>query len=226
MCSRGGSWVYRFLLEYDWSVGQILQTLRELKLAEKTLVMFSSDNGPWLAFHTHGGSAGPLRAGKGTTFEGGQRVPTLFWWPGKIPAGSVVAEMGSTMDLMATVAGLAGVKMPADRKLDSHDLAPSLFGTGKSPRNTMAYWTRAELHAYREGPWKLHVKQREPVHYGRVVELEEPELYHVEHDISERYNVAEKHPEVVERLLRAIENHRDDIDPAVDQLAVSLPAGR
>lgn len=212
--------------EIDWSVGQILQTLRELDLAEKTLVMFSSDNGPWLAFHTHGGSAGPLRAGKGTTFEGGQRVPTLFWWPGKIQAGSVVAEMGATMDVMATVANLAGVKTPTDRKLDSYDLSPALFGTGKSPRNTMAYWTRAELHAYREGPWKLHVKQREPVHYGRAVNLEKPELYHVEHDISERYNVAEKHPEVVKRLLRAIEKHRADIDPAVDQLAVSLPAGR
>ena len=212
--------------EIDWSVGQILQTLRELDLAEKTLVMFSSDNGPWLAFHTHGGSAGPLRAGKGTTFEGGQRVPTLFWWPGKIQAGSVVAEMGATMDVMATVANLAGVKAPMDRKLDSHDLSPALLGAGKSPRNTMAYWTRAELHAYREGPWKLHVKQREPVHYGRAVELEKPELYHVEHDISERYNVAEKHPEVVKRLLRAIEKHRADIDPAVDQLAVSLPASR
>ncbi len=212
--------------EIDWSVGQILQTLRELGLAESTLVMFSSDNGPWLAFHTHGGSAGPLRAGKGTTFEGGQRVPTIFWWPGKIQPGSTVTDMGSTMDMMATIAGLVGASMPADRKLDSHDLSPALLGGGKSPRTTMAYWTRAELHAYREGPWKLHIKQREPVHYGRVVSLETPELYHLEHDISEKYNVAEKHPEIVRRLLQAIEKHRADIEPAVDQLAVPLAASR
>ncbi len=208
--------------EIDWSVGQILQTLRDLELAENTLVMFSSDNGPWLSFHTHGGSAGPLRAGKGTTFEGGQRVPTLFWWPGHIPAGTVVTDMGSTMDLMATVASLTGTQAPQDRKLDSHDLSPALLGTGKSPRQTMAYWTRAELHAYREGPWKLHVKQREPVNYGRAVELDAPELYHVEHDISEKYNVANRHPEIVQRLLSSMAQHQADITPVPDQLAIPL----
>ena len=208
--------------EIDWSVGQILKTLRRLNLQNQTLVMFSSDNGPWLSFKTHGGSAGPLRAGKGTTFEGGQRVPTLFWWPGQIAGGTVVSDMGSTMDLMATLARLTGTTLPSDRKLDSHDLSPALLGTGRSPRNTMAYWTRAELHAYREGPWKIHIKQRQPVNYGRAVELDSPELYHVEHDISEAYNVATQHPEIVERLLEAIEQHRADIDPVEDNLVARI----
>ncbi len=208
--------------EIDWSVGEILATLRKHGIAEKTLVMFSSDNGPWLTFRTHGGSAGPLRAGKGTTFEGGQRVPTLFWWPGRIEAGSVVNGMGCTTDLMATLAKLAGARMPADRKLDSLDLSPALLGKGESPRRTMAYWTRAELHAYREGPWKLHVKQREPINYGRAVNLKAPELYHVEYDISEAYDVAAQHPDVVARLKKALEAHRADIDPFPDQLVIPL----
>jgi arylsulfatase A len=89
--------------EIDWSVGQVLDTLRELELDQNTLVVFTSDNGPWLSFETHGGSAGPLRAGKGTTFEGGQRVPTIFWWPGTVQPG-VVTDLGSTLDLMATFA--------------------------------------------------------------------------------------------------------------------------
>ena len=208
--------------EIDWSVGQVMDTLEELDLTERTLVVFSSDNGPWLAFHTHGGTAGPLRAGKGTAFEGGQRVPTIFRWPGMIKANSVVSEMGSTLDLMATVAQITGTKMPKDRKMDSLDLSPALFGNGESPRTDMAYWTRAELHAYREGPWKLHVKQRQPVNYGRVVELNAPELYHVEKDISEAYNVAQRHPDIVQRLLGAMERHRNDIDPVTDQLAVPM----
>lgn len=208
--------------EIDWSVGQILSALRKLRIDEKTLVMFSSDNGPWLSFRTHGGSSGPLRAGKGTTFEGGQRVPTLFWWPSQIEGGQVISDMGSTMDLMATLARLTGTTLPSDRKLDSHDLTPALLGTGRSPRNTMAYWTRAELHAFREGPWKLHIKQRQPINYGRPVELDSPELYHVEHDISEAYNVASQHPEVVNRLLQLIENHRSDIEPVEDNLAARI----
>jgi arylsulfatase A len=209
--------------EIDWCVGQVTKTLTELGLEKNTLVMFSSDNGPWLSFNTHGGSAGPLRAGKGTTFEGGQRVPTIFWWPGKIKGGEVITEMGSTMDMMATLASLTGTTKPTDRKLDSHDLSPALLGTGKSPRTTMAYWTRAELHAYREGPWKLHIKQREPVNYGRAVELDAPELYHVEHDISEKYNVAAKHPGVTTRLLAALKKHQADIDPVPDQLIIPMP---
>lgn len=207
--------------EIDWSVGQVLDTLRELKLDKNTLVVFTSDNGPWLSFQTHGGSAGPLRAGKGTTFEGGQRVPTIFWWPGAVKP-AVVTELGSTLDLMATLATLTGTNPPDDRKLDSYDLSQVLLGTGESPRQEMFYWTRAELHAVRSGPWKLHVKQREPVNYGRQVVLKKPELYHLERDISEAYDVADQHPDVVERLLAMMKAHEADIEPHQDMLAIPL----
>ena len=101
--------------EIDWSVGQVIKTLEELDLEKNTIVMFSSDNGPWLSFKTHGGSAGPLRAGKGTTFEGGQRVPTIFWGPGNVVPGTIT-EMGSTLDVIQTFGALAEVKVPDDRK--------------------------------------------------------------------------------------------------------------
>ncbi|QDU98970.1 sulfatase family protein [Lignipirellula cremea] len=207
--------------EIDGSVGQVLATLRELDLEKNTLVVFTSDNGPWLSFETHGGSAGPLRAGKGTTFEGGQRVPTIFWWPETIEPG-VVSELGSTLDMMATFAALTGAALPQDRKLDTYDLSPVLLGKGASPRKEMYYWTRASLHAVRSGPWKLHVKMREPVNYGRATKMEKPELYNVEHDISEAYNVASLHPEIVERLLAMIQDHEADIEPHEDMLAIPL----
>ncbi len=208
--------------EIDHNVGRVLQTLREEGLDKNTLVVFSSDNGPWLSFKLHGGSAGPLRAGKGTTFEGGQRVPTIFWWPGKVKAGSTVTQMGSTLDMMATLAKLTGTKAPTDRKLDSYDLSPALLGTGDSPRKSFYFWTRAKLHAVRVGPYKLHVTQREPVNYGREVKLDKPELYHLDFDVAEQFDIAGKHEDVVERLLKAMTDHEADIDPVPDQLVIPL----
>jgi len=211
------------LQEIDWGVGRILQTLRDLDLDEKTIVVFTTDNGPWLAFKTHGGSAGPLRAGKGTTFEGGQRVPTIFWGPGRVLPGTVT-ELGSTLDLLPTFASLAGVKGPSDRKMDGFDLSKTLTEKAKSPRKEFYYWTRAKLHAVRSGPWKLHVQQREPINYGKVVILDKPELYNLETDISEAYDVADKHPKIVQRLLKMIEKHEaDTADSLPDQLAARIP---
>ena len=207
--------------ELDASVGRILATLRELNLDGRTLVVFSSDNGPWLSFETHGGSAGPLRAGKGTTFEGGQRVPTIFWWPG-IVQPRTIHELGSTLDLMATVATIAGCELPKNRTLDSFDLSNVLLRGGKSPRQEIFFWTNAQLHAVRVGPWKLHVKAREPINYGKAVELSSPELYHLERDISERYNVADKYPDVVEMLLRKLDEHRASIEPHEDMLTIPM----
>lgn len=212
--------------EIDWSVGQVLDTLRDLQLDKKTVAVFSSDNGPWLAFKTHGGSAGPLRAGKGTNFEGGQRVPTIFWGPGRIKPG-VVDGMGSATDLMSTFASLAMVEPPKDRKMDSYDLSPALLGTGKSPRQEFFYWNRGVLHAVRSGPWKLHVQQRHPINYGRVVHLEKPELYNVEKDISEAYDVADTHPEIVARLLEKFRKHEKDAEDSLpDQLAARIGDGK
>lgn len=205
--------------EIDWSVGQILQTLETLELAQHTIVVFSSDNGPWLAFRTHGGSAGPLRAGKGTTFEGGQRVPTIFWGPGHVKPG-IVHDMGATLDLINTFAALSGTQVPTDRKMDGYDLSPVLTGRGSSPRQEFFYWTRGVLHAVRSGSWKLHVLQREAVNYGKVIELEQPELYEVETDISEAYDRAADKPEIVARLQALIQAHLADMSDALpDNLA-------
>lgn len=208
--------------EIDWSVGEVLRAVRENGLAENTVVVFTSDNGPWLSFRQHGGSAGPLRAGKGTTFEGGQRVPAIFWGPGYVNPG-IVREMGSTMDLLPTFTALAEGTLPSDRKLDGYDLS-LLFRdpTAESPRQEMFYWsTRAELFAGRKGKWKLHLQQPEPVNYGRPTEpLETPELYDLEMDPGERYELAAQHPEVVAELLQFIADHLEDTkDRLPDNLA-------
>ncbi|MFP6737968.1 MAG: sulfatase [Planctomycetota bacterium] len=205
--------------EIDAGVGKILSTLRELKIDEKTLVVFTSDNGPWLPFNTHGGSAGLLREGKGTTFEGGMREPTVFWWPGKMKP-AVQMEMGTTMDLLPTFCSLAGAKAPADRTLDGYDLSGLLLGkAGKGPRNSVQYWREEKLYAIRVGPWKAHfitqgcygIGEKKTVHAT-------PQLYHLENDPSEKYNVAANHPDVVKTLVAAADEHRKSIKPVADQL--------
>ena len=205
--------------EIDAGVGKILSTLRELKIDEKTLVIFTSDNGPWLPFNTHGGSTGLLREGKGTTFEGGMREPTVFWWPGKMKP-AVQMELGTTMDLLPTFCSLSGAKAPADRALDGYDLSGLLLGKAeKGPRNSVQYWREEKLYAIRVGPWKAHfitqgcygIGEKKTVHAT-------PQLYHLENDPSEKYNVAADHPDVVKRLVAAAEEHRKSIKPVADQL--------
>lgn len=206
--------------EIDWSVGELLKTLEKNQLHQNTIVVFTSDNGPWLLFKTHGGSAGALRAGKGTTFEGGQRVPTVFWGPGIVTPG-VIDQMGATLDLLPTFAAISGVQAPTDRKMDGYDLSKVLTQKSESPRKEFFYWAFAELHAYRNEQYKVHVKQREAVHYGRpTLELNSPELYDLKADISEKYNVAETFPEVVSQLLGTMQLHLKDVEDALpDQLA-------
>lgn len=210
--------------EIDASVGRVLQALRDNGCGENTLVVFTSDNGPWLSQRLNGGSAGLLRAGKGTTFEGGMRVPTIFWWPETIAAGSLVRELGSTLDLMATLCSIARIDPPQDRTLDSYDLTPAILGTGSSPRKEMFYWTRGVLHAARVGPYKLHLITRDPVNYGRPTQTQDPPLlFNVEIDPSEQFDVASKHPDVVKQIQAAIAAHRQSVEPVVDQLAIPLP---
>ena len=210
--------------EIDWSVGQVLEALKRNNLDENTVVFFSSDNGPWLSFKIHGGSAGPLRAGKGTTFEGGQRVPTIFWGPGIVKRG-VINQMGSTLDLINTFASLSGGKVPEDRKMDGYDLSKVLTQKAVSPRKDFYYWGFAQLHGYRTEQFKLHVKQREPVHYGRpTIILDSPELYNLGADISEKYDVAMDHPDLVDKMLDKIEKHLKDVEgSSPDQLVERLP---
>lgn len=198
--------------EIDWSVGEVLKAIKKNQLDQNTIVVFTSDNGPWLLFKTHGGSAGPLRAGKGTTFEGGQRVPTVFWAPGIVNPG-VISDLGSTLDLLPTIASMAGADIPTDRKIDGYNLSEVLTEKAKSPRKDFYYWAFAELHAYRNEKYKIHVKQREPINYGRpTINLDAAELYDLRADISEKYNVADQFPKVISQMKKQMQWHLKDVE--------------
>jgi arylsulfatase A len=179
--------------EVDWSTGQILDAVRELQLAEKTLVLFTSDNG---GARNHGSDNTPLRGSKGQTFEGGIRVCTIAWWPGRIPAGTSTDAITSMMDVLPTFAKLAGAAVPTNRKIDGVDIWPALIGDA-SPHEVFYYFRGAELQAVRQGPWKLH--------------LNRGELYHLDDDISESSDVAAAHADVVARLRALAEEMRDDL---------------
>lgn len=196
---RFGDWVE----EMDWSVGQVLDTLRELKLDANTLVVFTSDNGPWLSQGKDGGSAKPLRSGKGSTWEGGVRVPTIAWWPGKVAAKSSCDAMAGTIDLLPTIVSVAGGTVPAEPVIDGRDLSGVLFGTAKeSGREAHYYFSGYNLQAVRKGPWKLAVMPQNDTDAKTVVEASEdkPRLYNLADDVGETTNVADKHPKVVEEL--------------------------
>jgi arylsulfatase A-like enzyme/phosphodiesterase/alkaline phosphatase D-like protein len=187
-----GDWVE----EVDWSVGQVLDTVRQLGLAENTMVIFTSDNG---GQNRHGAINLPLRGGKGSTFEGGMRVPTIAWWPKKIPAGTASDEIVSTMDILPTLTNLAGGKVPTDRKLDGHDIWPILAGSNdaKSQYEAFYFYRGFNLQCVRSGDWKLH--------------LANGELYNLKDDISEASNVAKAHPEVVAKLRALADAQKDDL---------------
>jgi hypothetical protein len=196
---RFGDWVE----ETDWSVGKVLETLRELKLDQNTVVIFTSDNGPWLIKGDDAGSAGPLRDGKHSTWEGGMRAPTIAWWPGRIPSGSVCDGIAGTIDLLPTVVAMAGGKVPAEPVIDGRDISPMLFGKTKdSPREAHYYFLKYELQAVRQGPWKLAiVPQNESI--GNKIPADaamNPRLYNLDVDIGERSNLAAQHPDIVVQL--------------------------
>ena len=212
--------------EIDWSVGQVLETLRENRLDEKTIVVFCSDNGPWLTFDQQGGSAGLLRDGKGATWEGGMREPTIAWGPGRIPAGAVTQELGATLDLFPTFVTLAGGKVPDDRVMDGYDLSPVLLGTGPSPRDTVYYYRGIRLMALRKGPWKAHFMTQPGYANPRpTTEHDPPVLYHLEHDPSEKYDVAEHHPEVIAEIRKAAAEHHAALEIPPSQLEIPLADG-
>ena len=193
--------------ELDWSVGKVLDALRSAGIERKTLVLFTSDNGPWLPFRDHGGSAGPLRQGKGTTWEGGVRTPAIFWWPGTVrPA--VITGIGSGLDLLATAASLSGARLPSGRTLDSVDLTAALKG-GASPRDDLFYYWDSELRAVRKGRFKAHFitsgayDDPEP----RVVH-DRPLLFDLSVDPGERNNIAADRPKVLADLVGLADAHR------------------
>jgi arylsulfatase A-like enzyme len=180
--------------EVDWSVGQVLKTIREEGLADNTLVLFTSDNGP-----AGGLSSGPLRGRKGSAYEGGHREPTIAWWPGTIPAGSSSAELATTMDLHPTFARLAGGSMPTDRVIDGKDIAPLLLGTpgATTPHDRFFYQQGGSLAAVRAGDWKLLVKG---------------ELYNLASDLAEKNDVAGENPDIVAKLQGLLVEFRVDLE--------------
>jgi len=195
---RFGDWVE----EVDWSVGQVLDTLRAQGLDKDTLVVFTSDNGPWLTKGTDGGSAGPLRGGKGSTWEGGVRVPTLAWWPGRVPAGSVNDAVAATIDLLPTFVSLAGGTMPATPVIDGRDITPILLGQSKeSAREAHYYFASYDLQAVRQGRWKLALSPQ-PEGMGKQAAKTAAglRLYDLDAEIGEQTDVAAQHPEVVAKL--------------------------
>ena len=197
--------------EIDWSVGQVLETLRTEGMAENTLVVFTSDNGPWLVFDQHGGSAGLLRDGKGTTWEGGMREPTIFWWPGRIHPG-IVTDMGSTMDLFPTACNLAGAEFPTDRIMDGVDLGRTLFDEEAGLRKTMFYYRRAELYAVRLGLYKAHfITETSYTKDDNLMHHDPPLLFHLGEDPSEKYNIAEDHPDVIADIMKEVERHQAEL---------------
>ena len=206
--------------EIDWSVGQVLDTLRELKIDDNTLVFFTSDNGPWLIFDEQGGSAGLLRDGKGSTWEGGMREPTIAWWPGQVKPGSISRDAASTMDIFATLHALAGIDWPSDRVFDSHDLSSVLRGTGPSSREVLLYYRAYNLMAIRKGPWKMHLMTQDAYGPGarEAKQHDPPLLFNLEHDPSEKTNIAGKHLEVVTNLRQEIKTHLATLEVMESQL--------
>ncbi|MFK7920731.1 MAG: sulfatase [Bacteroidia bacterium] len=209
--------------EMDWSVGQILNKLEELELSENTLVVFTSDNGPWLVMKEEGGSAGLLRQGKGSSWEGGQREPFIAQWPGMIPAASVNSAITSTMDLLPTCFALGGAALPNDRTIDGLDLMPILKGEESNLHDSFPYFLGAELYAFREGPWKIHFKTFTPYKGEKSVVHDPPLLYHLEHDPSETHDLADEKPEIINSLMLKAEAFLTTIDSVPSQLEKRLP---
>ena len=225
--------------EIDWSVGEILASLKRNGLDENTLVIFTSDNGPWAEYGDHAGSASPLRGSKQTAFEGGQREPFIARWPKKIPAGSVSQTPLMAIDLLPTLAKLAGAETPNDRIIDGRDLWPVLSGKQKKGEihDALYFYWGYELHAVRSGKWKLHLphpakeipvpgKDGQP---GASKIIQVPlSLFDLEKGAGEANNVTAQHPEIVQQLMKFVERARADLgDSLVNMKGKNMrPAGK
>jgi arylsulfatase A len=200
---------YKCVIEHiDAEVGRLVKTVRDLGLANNTYIIFTTDNGPWLHFKHHGGSAFPLRDGKGTTFEGGQRVPCIMWGPGRIPADTTSSAFGSTLDLLPTITSLSGSKLPAKIRIDGYDLTKTITGDVPSPRKELVYYSaRGSLEGIRQGDWKILVKKTRVKRgkKGKKAKNASPGktqifLFNLADDVSETTNLADKNPERVKSL--------------------------
>ena len=192
--------------ELDWSVGQILDAISELGLAENTLVIFTSDNGPWWQ-----GNPGLTRGRKMLTFDGGMRVPFIAWWPGVLPGGTSSGEMSMNFDLFATSLQLAGVPLPADRIIDGRDIMPLLAGQSSSPHDTLLFYDTRKLIALRHGQWKYHRRFRTD-NAGYWPLLQGPFLFDLERDPNESYSLVESEPEVAAELGAMLEAQEAEME--------------
>jgi len=228
------------VMEVDWSVGQILETLRKHKLDDNTLVIFTSDNGPWLNYGNHAGSTGGLREGKGTMFEGGCRVPTVMWWPGRVPAATRCDTPAMTIDILPTVAHLIGADLP-DHPIDGKNIWPLIESkdrTPPSPQEAYFLYYGSELQAVRMGPWKLHF----PHHYRHYPEQRGKDgipgpterghidltLFNLATDVNETTDVKDQHPEIVEKMQKLADTMRQQLGDSLTntQGAAIRPPGR
>lgn len=210
------------VMEVDWSVGEIVKALKDNGIDNNTLVIFTSDNGPWLNFGNHAGSAKPLREGKGSVWEGGHREPCLMWWPGKIEAGKTIEKIASTIDVLPTLAEITGATLP-EKKIDGISFLPVLNGENVTPRDEFWCYYGGELRAIRKGDWKLYFPHTyrsyldvEPGMDGfpgsyDMKKLEKIVLYNLKNDISETTDIAAENPEVVKQLTKIAEQARKEL---------------
>ncbi len=216
-----GDWIE----EVDASTGSILQTLKDLNLDQKTLVIFTSDNG---SNGSNGGSNDPLKGSKGTTDEGGMRVPCVMRWPGKIAAGAICDQLASTLDMLPTFAALAGGKVPGDRKIDGHDIRDLLFGKegAQSPHKAFFYYHTSQLQAVRSGKWKLVLPQSEKfTGWSKKIKESPLQLFDLKTDPGEKNNLAKSNPEVVKRLMTFVKGAQNDLGDGEQVGKGQRPAG-
>jgi arylsulfatase A-like enzyme len=219
--------------EIDWSMGQILDALYKHDLDENTMVIFTADNGPWLSYGDHAGSAGPLREGKGTMFDGGCREPTVMWWPGRIPAGTVCKQPAMTIDLLPTIAHLSGAELP-DHTIDGKNIWPLISGQSgaESPHEAYFCYYGRELQAVRMGRWKLHFPHKYRTMAGRpggTGGTPNPysqaeiglSLFDLENDIGETTNVADQHPEIVAAIKQLADAQRAELGDSAKKITGS-----
>jgi len=214
--SKGGPWGDK-VEELDWSTGQILDTLKELGLAERTLVIWTSDNGAGRIKPEGRGSNLPLAGWGYTTAEGGMRVPCIMWWPGVVPAGTICSELATTLDVLPSFAKLAGARVPTDRIIDGKDIGPLVIGSpsATSPRTAFFYYYMEQLQAVRSRQWKLYLpledKRTSPF---RGIGKTPPRLFDLKADLSETNNLVAERPDIVQRLTTYAEQAREDLGDA------------
>ena len=212
--------------EIDWSVGQVLEKLEKEGLSENTLVLFTSDNGPWLIFGPEGGSAGPLREGKQFTFEGGMRVPTLAMWKGKIKGGTEYAEMANMMDLFPTFTSLAGIDVETNGPLDGVDISNVLLEGEKRSEEELAYFAGGKIRAYRLGDWKIKLPfaGTKGKWWKTDVPAHDTLLFNLKEDIGEKNDLSKSNPEQLAKLVESLEAFRTKFGEMPEGLKMREPA--